>query len=164
MSETDDFGMFGDFDIEDLTAKLPKGTYLLKLDSIMDKEAEKKDGEEYTRRFKIFNFEIAEQDNPDIEDFIGDRCQGVFMNYYPGLNRSQYDTMDSQEKRALKRSAQTYKDLARAFGASEDAIRSQKVIWSDYEGMQIYCNVFQNKQNNLQLEVGSAQNPSEVEL
>lgn len=161
---SEDFGMFGDFDIDDLTQKLQKGTYLLELVDIVDKEADKADGQTYNRRFKIFNFEIAEQDNPDVEDFVGERCQGVFMNYYPGLNRQQYETMDSQEKRNLKRSAKTYQSLARAFGVDEDIIKTQKVNWDDYKGYKIYCNVFQNKQDNLQLEVSTAQNPDEVEL
>lgn len=155
--------MFGGIDINEASANIKKGTYLLRLAEITDREANV-EYDEVPRRYKIFNFEIAEQDNEDAQDFIGDRVSGLFLNYWPDLDAEKMKGMSSKEKQYLRQSLNLYKSLARAFGASEEEIEAGTVNFDEYVDSTVYCDIFINKNGEMQCQTNKFVNADSVEL
>lgn len=136
-------GMYGDLSLDELDIDFVRGTYRLRLADVQDHSANVEEGE-LPRKFRIFNFEI-DDDNPDVEDFRGEQAKGVFLNYWPELNRAKLDSMSSKEKTSLRKAVKLFKTLAEAFGVDQEQIKSGQIDWENYIDHYVYATLYKDK-------------------
>lgn len=158
--------MFGDFAVDEIPLTVPKGTYKLMLSDIKDQEAKSENFDEPDRRYLILNFEISGGDNAD--EFIGERPAGVFINFWPGLSKEEFDAFDNRQRQQWKDNFKNFQTVAIALGADREEVEKGRVSPSDlesYVGTEVYADIFtNNKTNQTQLSINSIKNAETVDL
>jgi hypothetical protein len=158
-------GMFGDFAVEDIPLTIPKGTYKLTLMDVQDKEAQNENFDDPDRRYLILNFEISGGD--DADDYIGERPNGVFINYWPGLTEEQFKAFDNKAKANWKMNFKNFQTVAIALGADREDVEKGRITPQDiesYVGTEVFCDLFNNKQQQAQLSINSMKNAETVDM
>lgn len=152
----EDFGDFGDFDVNEVQLSLEKGTYKLKVTELK----EPKQKPDSLAAYRILELVI---DDDNAGDFNGEVPGGIFMAYYPGMTKDDFDSMDAKAKANYRRSLATFKKVAKAFGFDAADIDKGRVDWKSVVGYEIFGDLYTDKSDNLKVNYDSITLASEVE-
>lgn len=135
--------MFGDWSVDVPDNIKPQTVFHFGLRDVVIRDDKKDDDEK--RMALILKWAIVDDGNPDHEEYFEMTPKDTWISFWNDLKKEDHDAFDDNTKKTYKISKMNFKAIARAFGYTEEEIKSLSPYdFKDKMGIVVAAKAYRN--------------------